>query len=134
MSLDAALRVAVAAAVAEAVQRELALQFARFEQPPDLAKTFSVREAADFLGVSQSCIRERVREGRLHTIQLGKYARVPYVSIRDYVLSELERRRAQSTPDLGAFFDEDGIDDDISQALGLSPAKKKPRREPRLDS
>lgn len=132
MSLDASIQHLVAEAVRSSLERELPALLAKFEQPPDPAKTFTVKEAAEFLSVTPACIRERLRDGSLHSIRVGKYALIPYASIRDLVLNELERARLQKDQEKRAreelAFEDDEIDDDIAEALGLTtPSVRKAR-------
>ena len=132
MSLDASIQPLVAEAVRSSLERELPALLAKFEQPPDPAKTFTVKEAAEFLSVTPTCIRERLRDGSLHAIRLGKYSLIPYQSIRDLVLNELERARLQKDQEQRAreelAFEDDEIDDDIAEALGLTtPSVRKAR-------
>lgn|GEM_PF-3510842 len=132
MSLDASIQHLVAEAVRSSLERELPALLAKFEQPPDPAKTFTVKEAAEFLSVTPTCIRERLRDGSLHAIRLGKYSLIPYQSIRDLVLNELERARLQKDQEQRAreelAFEDDEIDDDIAEALGLTtPSVRKAR-------
>lgn len=132
MSLDASIQHLVAEAVRSSLERELPALLAKFEQPPDPAKTFTVKEAAEFLSVTPTCIRERLRDGSLHAIRLGKYSLIPYQSIRDLVLNELERARLQKDQEKRAreelAFEDDEIDDDIAEALGLTtPSVRKAR-------
>jgi len=132
VSLDASIQHLVAEAVRSSLERELPALLAKFEQPPDPAKTFTVKEAAEFLSVTPTCIRERLRDGSLHAIRLGKYSLIPYQSIRDLVLNELERARLQKDQEQRAreelAFEDDEIDDDIAEALGLTtPSVRKAR-------
>jgi excisionase family DNA binding protein len=132
VSLDASIQHLVGEAVRASLERELPTLLAKFEQPPDPAKTFTVKEAAEFLSVTPTCIRERLRDGSLHAIRLGKYSLIPYQSIRDLVLNELERARLQKDQEQRAreelAFEDDEIDDDIAEALGLTtPSVRKAR-------
>lgn len=130
MSLDASIQHLVAEAVRSSLERELPALLAKFERPPDPAKTFTLKEAAEFLGVPPSCVRERLREGSLHSIRVGKYALIPYASIRDLVLNELERVRLERERFEAAPDPDEEIDDDIAVALGLAvprPGMRKAR-------
>lgn len=126
MTLESQIRETVAAAVRDALERNLPAHLARITQPADPEKCRSVADTAEYLGVTQSCVRERIKEGELETIRLGRYLLIPHSSVQKMVARQLDRKRFQR--DQAPIEVVSDMDDEINEALGLSPAKKKARR------
>ena len=93
MTLEQQIRDLVGKAVREALEHELPLHLGRLVSVPDPDRTYSYAEAAEYLGVTESCVRERVRAGELQSISLGKYSKIPHQSIHELVSRELDRQR-----------------------------------------
>jgi excisionase family DNA binding protein len=81
-------------AVRSALETELPAQLRRYTLPSDPDKLYSYAEAAAYLGVTESAVKERVKAGELWTVELGKFRKVPQRAISEYV--ERERLRQQA--------------------------------------
>lgn len=129
MTLEAHIRETVRSAVREALERDLPAHLARVGEPVDPDKCRSIADTAEYLGVTVACVRERINEGQLETIRLGKYVLIPHSSVQQMITRQLDRKRFkrdQRPPVTGT-----DMDDEINEALGLAPrsaAKKKARR------
>jgi excisionase family DNA binding protein len=115
MNLEQQIEQVVAKAVAEAIERELPAKFAALDAPIDPNRTFSYAQAAEYLNVTESCIRERVKAGELEAIQLGKYKLIPHASIRDLIARERAKLRFER--DQKAQIMPADVDDDIAELL-----------------
>lgn len=127
MTLESHIQELVGEAVKAALARELPPLLAGVEAPVDPDRGYNVQQAAERLGVTPSAIRERVYAGELESIRVGKYLVIPHRSIQAFVTRELARARIARDQAARPQVDADGIDDDISQALGLSPAPTRRR-------
>lgn len=125
MSLESHIQETVKAAVREALERDLPAHLARAGKPTDPEQCRSIKGTAEYLGVTPACVRERINEGQLETIRLGKYVLIPHSSVQKMIARQLDRKRFardQTEPVTGT-----DMDDEINEALGLSTTKKKAR-------
>ena len=114
MTLEQQLTAIVDRAVQEALERHLPAILAQVEAPVDPDRTYSYAQAAEYLGVTESCIRERVKSGELEAIQLGKYKLIPHARIRDLIQRELTK--ARDTRDQAVLPAD--VDEEIAALLG----------------
>lgn len=115
MTLEQQIEQVVQKAVAAAIERELPAKFAELDAPIDPDRTFSYAQAASYLNVTESCIRERVKAGELEAIQLGKYRLIPHASIRELIARERAKLRFER--DQQAQVMPADVDDDIAELL-----------------
>lgn len=83
-------------AVRSALETELPAQLRRYTLPSDPDKLYSYAEAAAYLGVTESAVKERVKAGELWTVELGKFRKIPQRAISEYVERERLRQIASS--------------------------------------
>lgn len=135
MTLEQSIQSTVEEAVRRALEQQLPHLLAGLTLPPDPDKGYTVPEAAQYLRVTTSCIKERLKAGELDAIKLGRYLVIPHSSIQALVARELAKARANHLPT--AHLDLDGVDDDITRELGLTAprrtTKKKAPQERRLN-
>lgn len=74
MSLDDAFR--------RMLREELASALAGFRVPP---LTYTVEQAADALGCSESTVRNLMRSGELRSYKIGSLTRISVDALRDYL-------------------------------------------------
>lgn len=126
MSLEGTIRALAEEGTVSALQEHLPKLLANAALPADPDRLYTYAQAAELMGVPESCIRERVRVGDLWVVQLGKYRRVPQRAItaliqRQELRATFRREQEPVSSDLDAEID----------ALLASPsvsAKKKARR------
>lgn len=123
MTLEQQIQDLVGKAVREALAHELPLHLGRLVSVPDPDRTYSYAEAAEYLGVTESCVRERVRAGELQVVQLGKYMKIPHASIHELVSRQLDRARFER--DQKASILPADIPDDIAELLNPAQPRKK---------
>ena len=121
MTLEQHIEQLVGQAVRSALARELPDRLLVEETDPD--RVYSYAEAAEYLGVTEACVRERVRGGDLWTIQLGKYVKVPQRAISEYI--ERQRLHQRFERDQRASVLPHDTPDEIADLLNPAP----PRRE-----
>lgn len=125
MSLEASIKELVEAAVRESLDRHLPALLAEASRPVEPTKCRSIADTAEYLGVTPSCIKERINEGQLETIRLGKYVLVPHSSVQALVVRELERQRYLRRR---VGIEGSDMDAEINEALGLAPPAAKGAR------
>lgn len=126
MSLESQIREAVRAAVSEALERDLPAHLSRLAKPVDPEQCRSIKDTAEYLGVTVSCVRERISAGELETIRLGKYVLIPHRSVQALITRQLDRKRfARDQSSAGEASD---MDDEINAALGLTSPSTRAKR------
>jgi excisionase family DNA binding protein len=125
MTLEQQIQEIVVRSVREAVRAEVPEELKRLTAPADPDRLYSYAQAAEYLGVTESCVRERVKAGDLEVIQLGKYSKIPHSSIHQLICRELDRQRFER--DQVANVLPADVDDEIAELLQPKATSRKGR-------
>jgi excisionase family DNA binding protein len=110
----------IKATVRAALETELPAQLERHTLPNDPDKLYSYAEAAAYLGVTESAVRERIRAGDLWTVDLGKFRKIPQRAISEYIeQARLKHALSRTAPVLT-----EGIDPEIEALLNAESSSR----------